>query len=663
MPRFFPLIMLVFVLLSACEQVTAPDGISAEQLSILNSRLEEARQQGLFKLANPSGDNLLLNGDMEAGTTHWINCGGRIGVSNEAQAGNQALSITGPAGCIFQPMLSYSGQDLSLSCQAKSSDDSDWTGMGLSFSDSNWQPLSAEGVSLAGNSYGAYSLNSTAPANTAFVTFWLYRSGAGTVLLDSCSLSSNSAPPTPRGVIQGKFFEDANNNGRQDTGESDMANLGIELYKDNNSDGIANSGDELLSTKQSLPDGSFIFDSLSAGVYVMRVVLPRLIATYVRTTNTPVSIILAEGQTRSDIIFGYRNPNPTGEPPPVYVGDLQQITAPDAQLYDYFGTAVAIGTGVMVVGARGEDSKIGDGGAAYVYSWRNNAWRYDMTLYPSTPVMSGFFGSVVAISQNDGFIAVSGTGSGLYMFELVGGEWLERQLIPIQTSKFRFDQNRLITNGSPNSRIYERQNTGTWQLVASNLSAGYGVDISGNRAAVGSGTSVYLYDRNADGTWQQSASFNGIINTDPARPSARNIEQVLLVGDTLVLSTQAQETMWVNGLVAIHDFINGTWQHVKTLEQFKRFGASIDLDGDILAVGNPRGNTIFSFSRHLGGANAWGALGNFSYGQSDLGPGELGIGVAVRCNHVVGAAHLDISKGTSAGAVYAQNLSTVAACN
>ncbi|MEZ4606916.1 MAG: hypothetical protein R2865_09000 [Deinococcales bacterium] len=115
---------------------------------------------------------------------------------------------------------------------------------------------------------------------------------------------------------------------------------------------------------------------------------------------------------------------------------------------------------MMVVGARVRNSKIGDGGRLVLPMAHNMALRYDL-VSKHNQVMSGFFGSVVAISQNDGFIA-EWDGEGLYMFELVGSG-SSRQLIPIQTSKFRFDQNRLTHQRVP-PLIYERQNTGTCSL-------------------------------------------------------------------------------------------------------------------------------------------------------------------------------------------------------
>jgi hypothetical protein len=101
-------------------------------------------------------------------------------------------------------------------------------------------------------------------------------------------------PPT--GSISGVKFNDLNGNGVRDVGEPGIENWLI--YLDQNLNGIKDPGEATATTSS---NGTFQFNSLSAGTYRVREVLQ---TGWQQTTSNPQDIVLASGEARTGVLFG-----------------------------------------------------------------------------------------------------------------------------------------------------------------------------------------------------------------------------------------------------------------------------------------------------------------------------------------------------------------------
>jgi len=80
--------------------------------------------------------------------------------------------------------------------------------------------------------------------------------------------------------------------------------------------------------------------------------------------------------------------------------EVTQLTASDAQGYDFFGTSVAISDdgGRLVVGATGEDTAELDAGKVYVYDWNGSAYIEVAQLTASDAYTCDWFGRSISLS-------------------------------------------------------------------------------------------------------------------------------------------------------------------------------------------------------------------------------------------------------------------------
>ncbi len=114
----------------------------------------------------------------------------------------------------------------------------------------------------------------------------------------------------------------------------------------------------------------------------------------------------------------------------------QKITAHDGKSFMFFGSAIALSTDHLFVGANNRDSYHPDGsiaihetGAVYVYKKVGTTWQFDEMIPAPNPIQGGRFGQEIVYSY--GTIAVSeftehGTGSMGYVHvykENAMGEW------------------------------------------------------------------------------------------------------------------------------------------------------------------------------------------------------------------------------------------------
>ena len=161
------------------------------------------------------GPNLFDNAGFENGLAGWTGCeAGAVQASTDVFAGSGALQIN-PNNCFFRSAEVSAGQELVLSCYIKVRNGTGWTGMGMSFDDSNYNALvAAPTVVATGNSYVRYETRGVAPSNTQYLSMWIF--SENDVVVDNCSLAVDSdsplPPPPPSGdnLLENAGFESLN---------------------------------------------------------------------------------------------------------------------------------------------------------------------------------------------------------------------------------------------------------------------------------------------------------------------------------------------------------------------------------------------------------------------------------------------------------------------
>ncbi len=151
---------------------------------------------------NACVNNLAVNGGFEGSLSGWSALVGNIGSSNDARSGANALLLNTGTNGAWQFRNATAGQRYQLSAYSKKTNAAGSAQINLSFFDSNWLGLATNTRTVAGTgSYEALSIDTIAPANTAFVAIWSMNGGTGEQLVDDICLR---AVPT---VAQNKLTE------------------------------------------------------------------------------------------------------------------------------------------------------------------------------------------------------------------------------------------------------------------------------------------------------------------------------------------------------------------------------------------------------------------------------------------------------------------------
>lgn len=105
----------------------------------------------------------------------------------------------------------------------------------------------------------------------------------------------------------------------------------------------------------------------------------------------------------------------------------QKLTASDAEANDLFGSAVAIGNGMLVVGMPRDDDGGGNAGAVYIYGMgADRSWTEQQKLVPSST--NGYFGYSLAMQETAmvvGAYVDSSSRGAAYVYTLSRGTWTE----------------------------------------------------------------------------------------------------------------------------------------------------------------------------------------------------------------------------------------------
>ena len=100
----------------------------------------------------------------------------------------------------------------------------------------------------------------------------------------------------------------------------------------------------------------------------------------------------------------------------------QRLLAEEGNAEDFFGTSVAIGDGVALIGANDHDSdEIDTGGAVYSFEYTGDTWQQTQTIIPDDEEAILWFGDALAM---DGRRAIVGTPGSRETYRLAGSAYM-----------------------------------------------------------------------------------------------------------------------------------------------------------------------------------------------------------------------------------------------
>lgn len=251
---------------------------------------------------------------------------------------------------------------------------------------------------------------------------------------------------------------------------------------------------------------------------------------------------------------------------------LGSLVAPDAEPFDWFGDAVALDGGTVVIGARFDDDLGLNSGSAYVFVESGGVWSFEAKLTAADGEEGDFFGDSVAISGDTIVVGARYEDSGAtdagaaYVFDRAGGVWS-------QTDKL------LAGDASTDDRLGARVDIDGDRVVAASETNDQGAPDAG---------AVYVFDR-AGGLWSESAKLTS------TTPSANDFlgASVALSGDVVVAGANGNDAAAPDGgSVHVFAFDGTTWSEADVLvaenpRESARFGASVDVEGPTIVVGAP----------------------------------------------------------------------------
>ncbi|MEX0938203.1 MAG: alkaline phosphatase family protein [Pirellulales bacterium] len=311
----------------------------------------------------------------------------------------------------------------------------------------------------------------------------------------------------------------------------------------------------------------------------------------------------------------------------------EKLTAEDAAAGDWYGFSNDMDGNLAVVGATGADANGSGSGAAYILEFIDGGWQQVAKLTPDDGLAGDAFGWSVAIDGQRVLVSAprtdtAGSNSGsVYVFELVEGVWQ-------QTAKLESLD------------------------AAGNDLFGYSVALEGNRALVGAlssgGTGAAYIFEGGGGTWSQ---VKKLVAGD-AEANDRLGSSVDLQGDLAVAGAFQTDT---TGAAYIFERSGADWTQIDKLTAndaagLDRFGASISIDGDWLAIGasedDDRGSSsgaVYLFQRS--GPESWEQMRKLVPNDSAAGD-RFGNSLDLQGGRLLVGAILHSDGATGSGAAY-----------
>lgn len=303
----------------------------------------------------------------------------------------------------------------------------------------------------------------------------------------------------------------------------------------------------------------------------------------------------------------------------VLIKDLATEVPGGLSPFDKFGAAVAVHGSMIAVGMPGDDDLGTNAGAVHLFQWDGGAGvSYQTTLYGELALDDNQFGAALDLSENylavgSPFADVNGTDDGLvtvFLYDAVLG--------------WAFDS--LLVNPSG----LDSEEMGSSVAITESSSAGV-VVVAGASAANFAAGLVYVFANDGSG-------FDNGSEVSPPVPGTGYYFgwSVAIDGDRIAIGEpgNADDGLVDAGVAWVVEYYGAGigWQVAgqllaSNLEASDRSGASVDIDGDNVVVGVPRGT---GFGSNTGRADLWSLDGFGSWARlaefiaSDLAGGDAG---------------------------------------
>jgi FG-GAP repeat len=273
---------------------------------------------------------------------------------------------------------------------------------------------------------------------------------------------------------------------------------------------------------------------------------------------------LAEAGYQDGMVFVYQREGNQWAEVSQLTATLQDETT---QSDIHFGSALALEGGTLMVGAPDADDPTGgeNSGAVFIFQRQASQWEQTGVLTASDPRTDANFGGLMVL--RDGVLLVSGGGNGqaVYVFERQGQSWVQTARLSAEGlgERDRFGSSLAVGNGhlAVGSNYFDPQQD---RYVSS---------------------AVYLFQRQGQ-SWIRETKLTFGDQGTTSFGFSLDIE-----GDTLVAGVSADEAGYLSGAVYIFEYRQDGWQQQGRLVAgdgsfFSSFGSSVDLHGDLLAVGS-----------------------------------------------------------------------------
>ncbi len=363
-----------------------------------------------------------------------------------------------------------------------------------------------------------------------------------------------------------------------------------------------------------------------------------------------------------------------------------KLVASDKPELDLFGCALAVSGERAIVGACNDSDVKRNAGSATFFQLRDGDWEEVAIVAPAQLSEGALFGFAVDIDEDRAIVSAFEEQK-VYVYNFTGSDWvLETELVAGDDAGGRFGRSiaisgdRIIVGADYDSDagplagaayLFERMES-TWiqtqKLIATDAQPqgrfGDSVDLEGDDAVIG----AFLDDDVAvSGGAAYFFAHDGIEFVESAKVYASDAEDfdwfgssVAISGDRALISSPLDDDFGPEtGAAYVFERQSGLWIETDKLLPTDgvqgEFGQSIDLDGDIAAIGSRIARTGYIFQRTQDG---W--LGRNEARPPDVQPDDFfGDATATTARYVMfGAKESDLD-GDRAGAVYFLDLEAI----
>jgi hypothetical protein len=277
-----------------------------------------------------------------------------------------------------------------------------------------------------------------------------------------------------------------------------------------------------------------------------------------------------------------------------------KLTADDGASADRFGHSIDIDGNIIIIGARSHNIT----GAAYIYSRQyGENWTQAAKITASDGKEGGQFGYTVAASEDLVVVGTYSSRDTVYIFENNAGSsnWNETRKL-LTTHQYLRDlsiSGNVLAVGTLNFVIVYERNTadGSWAqkmtLTKPIGSGGFGnsVSVDGDVMIIGAPYSdgytgaAYVYEKNQT-AWELTANLTA---DDGSEKDYDYFGLSVGVADgTIVVGAYGDDLS--RGSAYTFQKHNGSWTQMNKITaddgESKFFGSSVDINGDIVAVGS-----------------------------------------------------------------------------